>query len=93
MPTYDVDTLALFDSREPDIASLGDVDVVVNLISDADQAEAMLPAAARLAEKLGKPVVNAPGKILAHDARCGGRSAAGHPCLPRSPDPAPRCRH
>jgi tetratricopeptide (TPR) repeat protein len=62
-PTYDVEALALFDSREPDISSLGDVDVVVNLISDADQAEAMLPAAARLAEKLGKPVVNAPGKI------------------------------
>ena len=62
-PTYDVEALALFDSREPDISSLGDVDVVVNLISDADQAEAMLPAAARLAEKLSKPVVNAPGKI------------------------------
>jgi tetratricopeptide (TPR) repeat protein len=62
-PTYDVEALALFDSREPDISSLGEVDVVVNLISDADQAEAMLPAAARLAEKLGKPVVNAPGKI------------------------------
>jgi tetratricopeptide (TPR) repeat protein len=62
-PTYDVEELSLFDSREPDISSLGDVDVVVNLISDADQAEAMLPAAARLAEKLSKPVVNAPGKI------------------------------
>jgi tetratricopeptide (TPR) repeat protein len=62
-PTYDVEALALFDSREHDISSLGDVDVVVNLISDADQAEAMLPAAARLAEKLSKPVVNAPGKI------------------------------
>ncbi len=45
--TYDIDTLALFGPGEPDIASLGDVDVVVNLISDADQAEAMLFAAAR----------------------------------------------
>ena len=62
-PAYDVETLALFGPDEPDIASLGDIDVVVNLISDADQAEAMLPAAARLAEKLGKPVVNAPGRI------------------------------
>jgi tetratricopeptide (TPR) repeat protein len=62
--TYDVDTLALFGPGEPDSSSLGDIHVVVNLISDADQAQAMLPAAARLAEKLGKPVVNAPGKIL-----------------------------
>jgi glutathione synthase/RimK-type ligase-like ATP-grasp enzyme len=62
--TYDIDTLALFGPGEPDISSVGDVHVVVNLISDADQAEAMLPAAARLAEKLGKPVVNAPSKIL-----------------------------
>ena len=62
--TYDIDTLALFGPGEPDISSLGHIDVVVNLISDADQAETMLPAAARVAEKLGKPVVNAPGKIL-----------------------------
>jgi tetratricopeptide (TPR) repeat protein len=61
--TYDIDTLALFGPGEPDSSSLGDIHVVVNLISDADQAEAILPAAARLAEKLGKPVVNAPDKI------------------------------
>jgi tetratricopeptide (TPR) repeat protein len=62
--TYDIDTVALFGPNEPDICSLGEIDVVINLISDVDQAEAMLPAAARLAEKLGKPVVNAPGNIL-----------------------------
>jgi tetratricopeptide (TPR) repeat protein len=62
--TYDIDTLALFGPGEPDSSSLGDIDVVFNLISDADQAKAMLPPAARLAEKLGKPVVNAPSKIL-----------------------------
>jgi tetratricopeptide (TPR) repeat protein len=61
--TYDIDTLALFGPGEPDISSLGDINVVINLISEADQAEAMLPAVAGLAEKLGKPVVNAPGKI------------------------------
>jgi tetratricopeptide (TPR) repeat protein len=61
--TYDIDTLAFFGPREPDIASLGDFDVVLNLMSDADQDEAMLPAAMSLAEKLGKPVVNDPGKI------------------------------
>src|SRR5579864_1729470 len=62
--TYDIETLAFFGPGEPDSSSLGDIDVVFNLISDADQAKPMLPPAARLAEKLGKPVVNAPGKIL-----------------------------
>jgi glutathione synthase/RimK-type ligase-like ATP-grasp enzyme len=62
--TYDIDTLAFFGPREPDISLLGDFDVVVNLMSDADRSEAMLPVAAGLAEKLGKPVVNDPGKIL-----------------------------
>jgi tetratricopeptide (TPR) repeat protein len=62
--TYDVDTLALFGSAEPDISSLADIDVVINLISDADQTATMLPEAARLVEKLGRPIVNDPGKIL-----------------------------
>jgi tetratricopeptide (TPR) repeat protein/glutathione synthase/RimK-type ligase-like ATP-grasp enzyme len=60
---YDTDTLALFDGSELDAASRGDVQLVVNLISDADQARAVLPAAARLVEKLGKPVINDPGRI------------------------------
>jgi tetratricopeptide (TPR) repeat protein len=61
---YDIDTLAFFGPGEPDISSLGEIDVVINLMSEADQAEAMLSAAAGLAEKLGKPVINAPGRIL-----------------------------
>ena len=61
---YDIDTLAFFGPDEPDISSLGEIHAVINLISEADQAEAMLPAAARLAEKLGKPVINAPDRIL-----------------------------
>ena len=61
--SYDIDTLAFFGPIEPDIGSLGDFDVVLNLMSDADQDEAMLPVAQSLAEKLGKPVVNDPGKI------------------------------
>jgi tetratricopeptide (TPR) repeat protein len=62
---FDVDTLALLDAHEPacDVASLSDVQVVVNLISDADQAEGMLPLAARLARQSGKPIVNDPDKI------------------------------
>ena len=62
--TWDIDTLAFFDSGEPDISALGDIDAVINLISEADQADATLPAAARLAAKLGKPVINAPDNIL-----------------------------
>jgi len=62
--SYDIDTLAFFDSSEPDISALGDIDAVINLISEADQADAILPAAACLALKLGKPVINAPDSIL-----------------------------
>ena len=60
---YDTDTLALLGADEPDIAALGEVQLVVNLISDADQAETVLPQAVRLVETLGKPVVNDPKKI------------------------------
>jgi hypothetical protein len=60
---YDTDTLALFGTDEPDATALGDVELVVNLISDADQAKAELPRAVRLAERLGKPVVNHPGRV------------------------------
>jgi tetratricopeptide (TPR) repeat protein len=62
--TYDIDTVALFGPIEPDSSAVGDIHVVFNLISDADQAQAMLPVAARLAERLGKPVINAPDRIL-----------------------------
>lgn len=60
---YDTDTLALLEGREPDIAPLGDVQVVVNLISDADLGTEVLPVAASLAARLSKPVVNDPSKI------------------------------
>ena len=60
---YDTEPLALFDRGEPEAAFLGDVELVINLISEADEARQVLPAAARLVEKLGKPVINDPGKI------------------------------
>jgi tetratricopeptide (TPR) repeat protein/glutathione synthase/RimK-type ligase-like ATP-grasp enzyme len=60
---YDTDTLALFDSSAPDLPALGPFDIVVNLISDADQSEAVLPLAASLAAKAGKPVINDPARI------------------------------
>jgi tetratricopeptide (TPR) repeat protein len=61
--SYDTDTLALLDSGAPDLGLLGDVQVVVNLISDADQAGGVLPVAAQLARTLGRPVVNDPARI------------------------------
>jgi len=63
-PVYDTDTLALFAAREYDVEPMGrDVQVVVNLISDADQAQSLLPLAAGLVDRLGKPTINHPGKI------------------------------
>ena len=61
---YDTDTLAVFGSGEYNLESLKqEVQVVVNLISDADQANAILPLAADLAGELGRPIINDPGKI------------------------------
>jgi tetratricopeptide (TPR) repeat protein len=61
---YDTDTLALIAASEYDAEFLKkDVQLVVNLISDADQAQAVLPLAADLAGRLGKPTVNDPRKI------------------------------
>src|SRR5262249_57966625 len=57
---YDADTMTLFGADEPDPGLLGDVQLIVNLISDADQGGAVLSKAARLAERLGKPVINHP---------------------------------
>lgn len=61
---HDTDTLALFAGREYDGELFRqNVQVVVNLISDADQAEALLPFAADLADRLELPIVNHPRKI------------------------------
>jgi tetratricopeptide (TPR) repeat protein len=60
---HDTDTLSLLDDSETDIAALGEAQLVVNLISDADQGGTVLPLAARLVASLGKPVINDPSKI------------------------------
>ena len=61
---FDTDTLTLFAAREYDTAQLGqNIQLVVNLISDADQTEALLPLAADLADRLGLPTVNHPRKV------------------------------
>jgi tetratricopeptide (TPR) repeat protein len=62
---YDTETLALFASSTPDVLSLKkDRQVVVNLISDADQAMEMLRLAADLVSRLDRPTINDPRKIM-----------------------------
>jgi Flp pilus assembly protein TadD/glutathione synthase/RimK-type ligase-like ATP-grasp enzyme len=61
---YDTDTLAVLANSDYDVELLKQgVQVVVNLVSDADQAEVLLPLAADLVDRFGKPVVNDPRKI------------------------------
>jgi tetratricopeptide (TPR) repeat protein len=61
---YETDTLALFESNAYDAEAFKQgVQVVVNLISDVDQAGPMLPLAADLVGRLGKPTINDPRKI------------------------------
>ena len=61
-----------------------DAQVVVNLISDADQADALLPLAADLVRRLGKPVINDPGKIQRTTRDSVAELLAGYPGLPDS---------
>jgi tetratricopeptide (TPR) repeat protein len=61
---FDTDTLALFSGREFDAAALGqNIQLVVNLVSDADQTEALLPLAADLVDRLGLQTLNHPRKV------------------------------
>lgn len=62
---YETNTLAVLDGREYDLGLMRQSgQVVVNLISDADQAEEVLPTVAFLVDRLGMPIVNHPEKIL-----------------------------
>jgi tetratricopeptide (TPR) repeat protein len=61
---YDTDTLALFASRDCSDLSFGrDLDLVINLISDADQTDALLPLAADLVDRFGLPTINHPRRV------------------------------
>lgn len=67
---FDCHFFALVDDAEPNVEILQRYgDVVVNLISDVDQGQQVLPAAAALIDRLGKPVINHPRGIGATD-RC-----------------------
>jgi tetratricopeptide (TPR) repeat protein len=64
-PSYETNTLAVFEGRDYDIAMLrNSADVVFNLISDADQAESVQPLVTDLVDRIGLPTVNLPRKIL-----------------------------
>ena len=61
---YETSILSLLSSSRPDVTMLAQhADVVVNLVSDADQGGEVLPLVAAIAKALGKPVVNDPAKI------------------------------
>jgi tetratricopeptide (TPR) repeat protein len=61
---YETCFLSLLPGSQPDIALLArEADVVVNLVSDADQGAEVLPLATAIARSLGKAVVNDPAKI------------------------------
>ncbi len=63
--TYETCILSLLPESRPDVAMLArEADLVVNLVSDADQGMELLPLAAAIAKALGKPIVNAPAKVL-----------------------------
>ena len=61
---YQTSILSLLPGRQPDIGLLArEADIVVNLVSDADQGADVLPLAMAIARSLGKPAVNDPAKI------------------------------
>ena len=61
---YQTSILSLLSGSQTDLGLLAhEADVVVNLVSDADQGARVLPLAIAIARSLGKPVVNDPAKI------------------------------
>ena len=63
---YDSHVLLFLPDHDYDAAFLSSrCDLVVNLVSDADQGRAVLPAVAQLIDQIGKKVVNRPDKIAA----------------------------
>jgi glutathione synthase/RimK-type ligase-like ATP-grasp enzyme len=64
--SYECNLYALLPNVEPDLALLrASGDIVLNLISDADQGRDMLATAAALVDRIGRPVVNHPSRIVA----------------------------
>jgi tetratricopeptide (TPR) repeat protein len=79
--SYECHLYALLPGVAPDLALLRQHgDIVLNLISDADQGRDMLADAAALVDRLEKPVVNHPNRILATSRDA---IAQGLPAIPR----------
>ena len=77
---FDTDTLSLFPDRDYDAAALAqNIQLVVNLVSDADQTDALLPLAADLVDRFGLPVVNHPRKVQLTTRDAVARLLAGIP--------------
>jgi tetratricopeptide (TPR) repeat protein len=90
--SYECDLYALLPNVEPDLELLRrHGDIVLNLISDADQGRDMLARAAALVDRLGKPVVNHPNRILAtsRDAIAQGLPPIARCRVPRTARAAP----
>ena len=65
---YDSHFLALLSGEEYDIDFLRTkADVVINMISDADNGKDVLPFAQDIADRLGRPTVNHPRRIIGTD--------------------------
>jgi len=76
---YDTDTLTLLADGVHDIERLRGAQVVVNLISDADQADEILPLASELVDHLKIPVINDPRKMQRTTRETVARLLAGRP--------------
>ena len=77
---FDTDTLSLFPDRDYDAAALAqNIQLVVNLVSDADQTDALLPLAADLVDRFDLPVVNHPRKVQLTTRDAVARLLAGIP--------------
>ncbi|WP_158602012.1 tetratricopeptide repeat protein [Pararobbsia silviterrae] len=66
--SFETMILSVVSGTEHDFERLGGMtDVVVNLVSDVDLGETALPNAAHIAERIGRPVVNHPDRIVPTD--------------------------
>ncbi|HEY5313355.1 MAG TPA: tetratricopeptide repeat protein [Pirellulales bacterium] len=86
MAEYDSYFLMLLAGADYDVPLLQrHASLVVNLISDVDQAREILPVADALVERLGLPVINPPHKIMTTDRESIARLLAGIQfcCIPR----------
>jgi len=83
--TYDIDILPLIEGHEVDVTAFEGVQLVVNLVSDADQADAILSLATNLVERLNKPVINHPKEIRHTTRDAIARLLTGIPncCVPK----------